>query len=54
MVVLAEFTPDGAGLYHHHCSRYGVAYVSEQPSAPGEEHVIPGCGCRPAEARVGL
>jgi hypothetical protein len=38
---------DGTDLYHHDCARFRVAYISEHPSAPQEEHVVPGCGCRP-------
>lgn len=38
---------DGTALVRHACARFGVACLSEQPSSPGDPHVIPGCGCRP-------
>ena len=48
----AEFTSAGTvseiPLVQHICARYGGAvYVSAEPSPPGEEYVVPGCGCRP-------
>jgi hypothetical protein len=54
----AEFTDagviDGIPLVQHRCPAYrpgGVVYVSPSPSQPGDEYLVPGCGCRPAGIR---
>lgn len=45
-------TRDGIALYQHYCPS-GIAYVSAEPSAPGDPHAVPGCGCRPREEKEG-
>jgi hypothetical protein len=54
----AAFTPagsvNGVALVQHLCPGWGgrgvpVAYVSAQPSPPGDEYRVPGCGCRPEQ-----
>ena len=45
---------DGIPLVQHRCLVYqtgGVAYVSPVPSQPGDEYLVPGCGCRPGDSR---